>query len=137
MNELEKLLLLPNRKIIVALNEINLRETFENKVFLFMIEESRGAAGGRGGGSGHRKIARITGVTCRFDGTKKIFDSIDQEIINKFEIPYSAVAMDIKLSEGNDYVVQGIIDPALIESYENVIKNCSNTKGLNNGIGNE
>jgi len=130
MNELEKLLLLPNRKIIVALNEINLREPYENKVFLLMIEESRGAAGGRGGGSGHRKIARIIGLTSGFDGTKKIFDSIDQEIINKFEIPYSAIAMDIKLSEGNEYVVQGIIDPPLIESYENVIKNCSKNEEL-------
>ncbi|MDX1373388.1 MAG: hypothetical protein R3321_13020 [Nitrososphaeraceae archaeon] len=132
MNELEKLLLLPDRKIIVTLNEINLLETSENKVFLLIVEESRGAAGGRGGGSGHRKIARIIGFNFGFEGTKKIFDAVEQEIINKFEIPYSAVAMDIKLSEGKEYVVQGIVDPAMIESYENVIKNCSKKNELNN-----
>lgn len=130
MNEFEKLLLLPERKIIVSYNEINLLEYLENKVFLLVVEESRGSAGGRGGGSGNRKISRIIGFECRLEQTKKIFDTIDEYIINKFEIPYSAVAMDIKLSDGKGYVVQGVVDPMLIEDYEKIIKSYKERQDL-------
>jgi hypothetical protein len=37
--------------------------------------------------------------------------------ISKFEIPLSAVAMDIKLSDGVSKVVQGIVDDDLVKTY--------------------
>jgi hypothetical protein len=120
MDEFERMLILPKRKIIIALNEINLSKKFENIVFLLIVEESMGSAGGRAGGSGNRKISQIIGFKYGIDGTKKFFETLDQDIINKFEIPYSAVAMDIKLSDGDGYVVQGILDPILIESSEKI-----------------
>ena len=46
---------------------------------------------------------------------------MDENIIEKFEIPYSAVAIDIKLSDGRQIVVQGIIDQDMVKDYNNII----------------
>ena len=45
-----------------------------------------------------------------------------QNIIEKFDIPYNAVAMDIVLKSGEPYVVQGIIDQEIIKSYLKIIE---------------
>ena len=42
----------------------------------------------------------------------------------KFEIPYSAVALDIVLRSGEKYVVQGIVDPQMVSDYLELIKKC-------------
>jgi hypothetical protein len=52
---------------------------------------------------------------------EKIYDTKDENIIEKFDIPYSALAMDIKLSDGREIVVQGIIDQNMIKDYNNII----------------
>jgi len=54
----------PRRKLIVSSQEINLNITDdsnrrENTIFVLMVKESSGSAGGRGGGSGMRKIDKI------------------------------------------------------------------------------
>ncbi len=51
-NELNEILQTPKRKLVVSLSDIALnknRDNIENIVFILMVEESRGAAGGRGG----------------------------------------------------------------------------------------
>jgi hypothetical protein len=57
------------------------------------------------------------------DRVNKLFESEQEQTISKFEIPYSAVAMDIKLSDGTTKVLQGLVDPALIQSYFNLMEN--------------
>ena len=53
MNELESILLNPQRKLLVTDNEIDLANvSSNNRIFILLIEESKGSAGGRGGGSG-------------------------------------------------------------------------------------
>jgi hypothetical protein len=47
----------------------------------------------------------------------------EPEKIELFNIPYSAVAMDIKLSTGEPIVVQGVVDPGLVEAYKAIAKN--------------
>ena len=121
MNELEEILQSPQRKLIVSLSEIDLNNTDYNKLFLLLIEESLGSAGGRGGGSGHRKIDQIIGFKIYNDTVDKFFDTIEQDKIVKFEIPYSAVAMDIKLSDSKPMVIQGVVDPNLIKQYEKIV----------------
>jgi len=86
-----------------------------------MVEESRGSAGGRAAGSGHRKVNRVCGFFCEGGNCSKFFDTVDQSQIEMFDIPYSAVAMDIKLSDGRPFVVQGIVDPEFVKSYRSVI----------------
>jgi hypothetical protein len=85
------------------------------------VEESKGSAGGRGGGSGHRKIVQVIGFKIDNKNIEKIYETKDENIIEKFEIPYSAVAMDIKLSDGREFVVQGIMDQNMIKDYNTII----------------
>jgi hypothetical protein len=50
-----------------------------------------------------------------------LIDSLEMEIIDQFDVPYSAVALDIILSNGQESVVQGIVDSALIEEYMRIV----------------
>lgn len=84
-----------------------------------------GSAGGRGGGSGSRHVERIFGYTCNNGECKIMFDTSDESKIEEFEIPYSAVAMDIRLQDGNNMVVQGVVDPDLIMKYKELISKLS------------
>jgi hypothetical protein len=120
---LNEVIKLPKRKLVVSSSEIILdKKNYENIVFILMVEESFGSAGGRGGGSGNRKIDKIMGFNI--DNNKKdlIFQTEDQNIIENFDIPYSAVAMDIILESGQQFVVQGIVDQEMIKSYMKIIE---------------
>jgi hypothetical protein len=118
-SSLSQILQIPKRKLIVSLNDIilNKNKSIENIVFILMVKESFGSAGGRGGGSGNRKIDKIIGFRIEDSKELKIFETENTEIIEKFDIPYNAVAMDIILESGEPYVVQGITDPEMIKEY--------------------
>ena len=118
MSELiDEILMLHGRKIIVADSEIDLSAINMNDIFILFVEESRGSAGGRAAGSGFRKISKIVRFKCKSGKCVKSFETKDTELIELFDIPYSAVAMDIKLSQGQQIVVQGIVDHGLVMSY--------------------
>ena len=122
MNELELILLSTQRKLLVIYDELDLSNLSSyNQIFILLVEESKGSAGGRGGGSGHRKIVQVMGFKIDNKKIEKIYDTKDENIIEKFDIPYSALAMDIKLSDGRQIVVQGIIDQNMIKDYNNII----------------
>jgi hypothetical protein len=120
-SSLEEVLLLPTRKLVIASTDIDLRKSEDCTVFVLLVEESFGSAGGRAGGSGSRKIGRILGFKRRLSRTDLIIDSQETETINQFEVPYSAVALDIFLSTGQESVVQGIVDSVLIEEYMRIV----------------
>ena len=122
-NYIDDILQLPQRKLVVCKNDIDLASDTANEIFILMVEESLGSAGGRAGGSGGRQISRIMGFLCTAGTCTKYFEVTEQEKVNQFDIPYSAVAMDIKLSTGKPFVVQGIVDPELINSYKHLINN--------------
>lgn len=114
---IDEVLQLPQRKLVVAQVDVALDKNSKNEIFILMVEESRGSAGGRAAGSGHRRINKIYGFSC--DGAcKKVFETDNPQKVEQFDIPYSAVAMDITLSDGRPYVVQGIVDPDFIASYK-------------------
>jgi hypothetical protein len=122
MDELESIILSSQRKLLVIYDELDLTNLSSyNQVFILLVEESKGSAGGRGGGSGHRKIVQVIGFKIDNKNIEKIYETKDENIIEKFEIPYSAVAMDIKLSDGREFVVQGIMDQNMIKDYNTII----------------
>ena len=122
MDELESIILSSQRKLLVIYDELDLTDLSSyNQVFILLVEESKGSAGGRGGGSGHRKIVQLIGFKIDNKNIEKIYETKDENIIEKFEIPYSAVAMDIKLSDGKEFVVQGIMDQNMIKDYNTII----------------
>jgi hypothetical protein len=123
VSELDEVLQHPQRKLVISQSDLFLDRLASNTVFVLMVEESRGSAGGRAAGSGSRRIDRVYGFSCRDGLCTKIFESMDESRIELFDIPYSAVAMDIRLSDGRSYVVQGIVDPELISSYLDTVNN--------------
>jgi hypothetical protein len=124
-SRLNQVLQIPKRKLIVSLDDITLNtdnsSESENVVFVLMVEESPGSAGGRGGGSGNRKIDKITGFRIKDGKDVKIFETENPDVIEKFDIPYNAVAMDIVLESGDPFVVQGVVDDDLVKSYLKLI----------------
>jgi hypothetical protein len=118
---LEEVLLLPTRKLVVASNDIDLSKSEDCTVFVLLVEESFGSAGGRAAGSGSRRIGRILGFRMHQSKMDLIIDSQDMEVIDRLDVPYSAVALDILLSNGQKAVVQGIVDPVLIGDYVQTI----------------
>ncbi len=120
------ILQLPRRKLIVSSQEINLNlvdsSTKENTIFVLMVKESSGSAGGRGGGSGMRKIDRIMAFKITGNNDELIYETQNSQEIEEFDIPYSAVAMDIVLESGVPSVVQGIIDSDLVDRYLELIR---------------
>jgi hypothetical protein len=127
--KVSEILLLSRRKLIVSSQEINLNKVDngkrENTIFVLMVKESTGSAGGRGGGSGMRKIDRILAYKITGSSDEQIYETEDPQKIEEFDIPYSAVAMDIVLESGASSVVQGVIDPDMINGYLELIKNAS------------
>ena len=95
---IDDILQLPKRKLVVSRYDIDLRLHTRNVIFILMVEESLGSAGGRGGGSGSRRINRIYGFSCDSGICRKYYETAEQEKIELFDIPYSAVAMDIRIS---------------------------------------
>jgi len=120
-SSLEEVLLLPTRKLVVSSTDIDLRKSEGCTVFVLLVEESLGSAGGRAGGSGSRKISRILGFKRHQSRNDLIIDSQELDIIDRFDVPYSAVALDIILSTGQESVVQGIVDSILIEEYMRIV----------------
>jgi hypothetical protein len=109
------------RKIVVCKDDINLSKKNDNTIFILFVEESKGSVGGRIGGAGFRSISRIVCYKITNGIEKKIFETQDDNLISKFEIPLSAVALDIELSNGIPKVVQGIVDEELVKSYLKLI----------------
>ena len=120
-SSLEEVLSLPTRKLVVASTEVDLSKSEHSIVFVLLVEESFGSAGGRAGGSGSRKISRILGFKIHQSMISLIIDIRETDIIDRFDVPYSAVALDITLSTGQRSVVQGIVDPILIEEYMRIV----------------
>jgi hypothetical protein len=123
MDSIDAILQLPQRKLVVAQSDVYLDRREKNEIFILMVEESKGSAGGRAAGSGHRRVEKIYGFMCDDQGCTKFLEEGDQGRVDQFDIPYSAVAMDIRLSDGRPYVVQGVVDPDLVASYRSAISN--------------
>lgn len=123
IGSLDAILQLPQRKLVVAQHDVHLNEPIKNEIFVLMVEESRGSAGGRAAGSGHRKISKVYGFSCDGGSCNKLLELDDPAKIEMFDIPYSAVAMDILLSNGQPYVVQGIVDTDFVAGYNSIVSN--------------
>jgi hypothetical protein len=123
LESLDSILQLPQRKLIVAQTDVFLDKPANNEIFILMVEESRGSAGGRAAGSGHRRISKVYGFQCEGGKCNKFAEVDDPASIEMFEVPYSAVAMDIVLSTGQPSVVQGIVDPEFVATYKEIVSN--------------
>jgi len=112
------------RNIFVAQDPIDLRaEDDGNYIFVLELLTGRlGSAGGRVGGIGERKIQKLQCFRIQNRDCTKIFETEDSEQLEKFELPYHAAGLSIVLPDGTEKVVTGLVDPELVERYNEIIR---------------
>ena len=127
MSSLEELARLASeaaRRIFVAQEQIDLRSRDHgNHVFVLELATERpGVAGGRVGGIGERRLQKLHCFRIQNRECRKIFETETQEQLEKFELPYHAAGLSIVLPDGSEKVVTGVVDPELVERYNEVIQ---------------
>jgi hypothetical protein len=122
LEELTQLMSEKSRRLFVAENPINLTSTEGgNCVYVLELPTSApGAAGGRVGGIGERKIQK---AYCfrQVDGKWiKLYETESAEKLETFELPYHAAGLSVTLPDGTERVVSGVIDQELVQNYNQV-----------------
>ena len=69
----DNVLEMPQRKLVVAKNDIDLSNNNQNDIFILMVQESAGSAGGRGGGSGESQDRQGYGFLMLRRNLRQIF----------------------------------------------------------------
>lgn len=122
-NELLQLISEGGRRIFVAQNPIDLTaKTGRNCLYVLELPTSApGAAGGRIGGIGERKIQRLKRFQFQDGVWNKNYETDEIEKLESFELPYHATGMSVTVPDGPEKVVSGVIDPELVERYDAAI----------------
>ena len=109
--------------MFVAEDSIDLsRNEGRNCVYVLELPGAApGAAGGRIGGLGERKLQKI--LCFRMENGKwlKVYETDVAERVEKFELPYHAAGLDVVMPDGSTRVVSGVVDPQLIRSYNETV----------------
>jgi len=125
MTPLEELTQLVNekrRRLFVAETSIDLSATdTQNCIYILELPTSvPGAAGGRVGGIGERRIQK---AYCfrQVDGKwTKVYETESLEKLESFDLPYHAAGLSIRLPDGTERVVSGVVDQELVDKYNQV-----------------
>ena len=123
MEELARLARERSRRLFVAEMPIDLTTNAgSNCVFVLELPGAAlGAAGGRIGGIGERRIEK---AYCfrQVDGSWiKVYETDALEKLARFELPYHATGMSLVLPDGSDRVVSGVVDQELIQRYNEIV----------------
>lgn len=126
MNPLEELTQLvseKSRRIFLAENPIDLSSSEgKNCVYVLQLPTSApGAAGGRIGGIGERRIEKLYCFRQENGKWLKVYETDSAEKVERFELPYHAAGMSVKLQDGSERVVSGVIDSEFIQRYNETI----------------
>lgn len=128
LEELTRLVREGGRRIFVAQLPIDLRTEMGkswvkvNCVYVLDLQQSApGAAGGRVGGIGERKLQRIRRFQVEKELWTKNYETDDAEKLEKFEMPYHAASLGVTMPDGPEKVVTGVVDPQLVEIYNETI----------------
>lgn len=128
LEELTRLVREGGRRIFVAQLPIDLRTEMGkswvnvNCVYVLDLQQSApGAAGGRVGGIGERKLHRIRRFQVEKEVWTKNYETDDAEKLEKFELPYHAASLGVTMPDGPEKVVTGVVDPQLVEIYNETI----------------
>jgi len=128
LEELKRLVSEVGRRIFVAQLPIDLRTIIGkswvnvNCVYVLDLEQSApGAAGGRVGGIGERKLQRIRRFQLEKEVWTKNYETDDAEKLEKFELPYHAASLGVTMPDGPEKIVTGVVDPQLVERYNETI----------------
>lgn len=93
-----------------------------NCVFVLELPGSApGAAGGRVGGIGERRIEKAYCFRQVEGSWVKVYETEALEKLERFELPYHAAGMSVILPDGSERVVSGVVDQELIQRYNEVV----------------
>lgn len=88
-----------------------------NSLFLLKLAEGSGAAGGRGGGFGERRVVRVLQFRYQDGVCEKLFETTDESKVALFEIPYYVARTPLTLPDGSESMGYGVIDTGLVSQY--------------------
>ena len=110
------------RAIVIAARDVDLRTaSVDNKLFIMKIAEGSLASGGRGGGFGERKVVRVAGFALGSGRWERFFETEDEAMLSKFEVPYHVSRIPLVLSDGSESMGYGVIEPPLVEDFSSKV----------------
>jgi hypothetical protein len=123
LEELTRLLSDKSRRIFVAEDSVDLRvNDSRNCVYVLQLRESAlGAAGGRIGGIGERKLVKLYCFRSENREWIKVYETDNDEKLGRLELPYNAAGLSVTLPDGSEKVVSGVVDERLVQSYNETI----------------
>ena len=122
LQELTQLIQAKGRRVYVAEQLIDLSDLrAANAIFILQLPDGSTAAGGRGGGLGERRIVKIYHYACGKGTCDKLGETEDDSKLDSLDLPYHATAMPIRLPDGKEALVSGVVDSAFVASYQKVL----------------
>jgi hypothetical protein len=123
LEELSRLASEKSRRLFIAENPIDLSVSHgQNCIYILELPGSApGAAGGRVGGIGERRIQKAYCFRQADGKWIKVYETESAEKLARFDLPYHAAGLSVLLPDGTERIVSGVVDPELIESYDQVV----------------
>lgn len=119
--ELDSLLRDPRRKLVVSEVNVDLVGLDgPNVLYLLVMPDSRGSAGGRAGGFGQRSIEKVYCFRYEKGRCEKLFETDSDEKLSEFEIPPGIARLPAILIDGTEEMVYGIVDPETILAFNGI-----------------
>ncbi len=118
LEEISNILASGNRVIVISEKEVDLK-TMQgiNSLFLLKMAEGSGAAGGRGGGFGERRVTKVLQFRYRDGVCEKLFETTDESKVALFEIPFYVARTPLTLADGSESMGYGVIDSELVSQF--------------------
>ena len=109
-----------SRRVFVAEDSIDLsRNDGRNCVYILELPGAApGAAGGRIGGLGERRVQKVFCFRKENGKWLKVYETDVADKVEKFDLPYHAAGLDVVLPDGSKRVVSGVVDPELVRAYD-------------------
>lgn len=113
--ELSSIFSSASRVIVISDRDVDLRPgSGDVRLVLLQIAEGSLAAGGRGGGFGERRVARVF-IFARTAGLwSKLLEITEAPRLADFEVPYYVSRLPITLADGTETMGYGVVDPDLV-----------------------
>ncbi len=118
LEEISSILASGNRVVVISERDVDLK-TMQgiNSLFLLKMAEGSGAAGGRGGGFGERRVIKVFQFRYRDGVCEKLFETADESKVAVFEIPFSVARTPLTLADGSESMGYGVIDSELVSQF--------------------
>jgi len=118
LEELTQLTKEKGRRLFVAENPIDLSTTQgRNCVYILELPTGAGSAGGRVGGIGERRIEKAFCFRQENGKWLKVYETDSPEKLEGFDLPYHAAGLEVRLPDGTEKIVSGVVDEELIGEY--------------------